>query len=59
MVLHDRSRGIIFQIAVDDSVFFTAFEHGGKRKHGQRKPAVARPGRPGMEEDNHWMALAT
>jgi hypothetical protein len=54
---YDRSRGIILQVAVDDSVFFAAFEHGGKRKHGQREPAVARPGRPGMEEDNHWLAL--
>jgi hypothetical protein len=24
----DRCRGIILQIAVDNSVFFTAFEHG-------------------------------
>ena len=34
-----------------------AFEHGGKREHGQREPAVARPGCARMEEDNHWLAL--
>src|SRR5580698_11258241 len=29
---YDRSRGIVFQIAVDDPVFFAAFERGGQRK---------------------------
>ena len=57
--VHDRIRGIILQVAVDDSVFFAAFEHGGKRKHGQREPAVARPSCARMEEDDHLMALAT
>ena len=57
--VHDRTRGIILQVAVDDSVFFAAFEHGGKRKHGQREPAVARPGCARMEEDDHLVALAT
>ena len=56
---YDRSGGIIFQIAIDDPVFFAAFEHGGKRKHGQREPAVARPVARGWKRMIIGLALAT
>ena len=54
----DCSGGIVLQIAVDNSVFLTAFQHSRKRKHRKRKPAVARLGGSGVEEDDHFVALA-
>jgi hypothetical protein len=54
----DGSDGIVFQIAVDNFVFFTAFQHGRKREHGERKAAVARFSGSGMKEDDHSVALA-
>jgi hypothetical protein len=55
---HDRSRGIIFQIAVNNCVFLTAFQHGRKRQHRKWQPAVAGFSGLGVEEDNHLTTLA-
>ncbi len=62
LVMVDRAQdgcgGIVLQIAVDDPVFFPAFQHSREREHREREPAVARLSGPGMEEDDHLVALA-
>jgi hypothetical protein len=44
---------IVIQIAVDDLIFFAAFEHGCDGQNCQGQTAVARPGGARIEEDNH------
>ncbi len=44
---------IVVEVAVDDLVLFTAFEHSGDGQDRQRKAAVAWPGCAGIEEDDH------
>ncbi len=49
---------VVLQIAIDDPVFFTAFQHSREREHREREPAVARFSGSGMEEDDHFVTLA-
>jgi hypothetical protein len=55
---HNRSRWIILQVAVDNCVFLTVFQHGRKRQHRKRQAAVARFRGSGVKEDDHLMTLA-
>jgi hypothetical protein len=62
MLVHqpkDCAGWIILNIAINDAVFFAAFQYSRQRQHRERESAIARLGRPGIEEHYHFVISAT
>jgi hypothetical protein len=54
----DYGDRIVFEIPINDFIFFSAFQDSSKCEYRKWKPAIARLGSAGMKEDDHLLFLA-